>query len=138
MLTEEASVSQDIEEQIQQYTELVGYVPAGIRARLELLSEWAPEFLETIERTRREGVAPKTLDPIMVQLLMFAILCFDRDEEALAHARIALRQGASVEQLLDVIRVTGWLGGAQAYNMGFRSLQRALRDEGRAAPSVEG
>jgi alkylhydroperoxidase/carboxymuconolactone decarboxylase family protein YurZ len=82
-------------------------------------------------------VAPTTLDPVMVQLVMFAILCFDRDEEALAHARIALRQGASVAQLLDVIRVTGWMGGAQAYNMGFRSLQRALADEGRTAAGEE-
>jgi alkylhydroperoxidase/carboxymuconolactone decarboxylase family protein YurZ len=60
---------------------------------------------------------------------MFAILLFDRDEDALAHARIALRSGATPEQLLDVVRVAGWLGGAQAFNAGFRILQAALDAE---------
>jgi alkylhydroperoxidase/carboxymuconolactone decarboxylase family protein YurZ len=122
-------MSEEIERQLEQYTDLVGYVPDGIRARLTLLSELSPEFLASLERTRAESVQPQNLDPVTVQFVMFAILLFARDTEALAHARIALRQGATPQQLLDVIRVAGWLGGAQAYNMGFRTLQEALAGE---------
>jgi alkylhydroperoxidase/carboxymuconolactone decarboxylase family protein YurZ len=122
-------LSQDLEQTLRSYEDLVGYVPEGIRARLTLLTELSPEFLERLERTRSENVTTEHIDAVTVQMLMFAILCFDRDTEAEAHARIALRNGASPEQLLEVIQVAGWLGGAQAYNMGFRSLQKALEGE---------
>jgi alkylhydroperoxidase/carboxymuconolactone decarboxylase family protein YurZ len=127
--TEEDEVSRDLEETLKGYEDLVGYVPDGIRARLTLLSDLSPEFLERLERIRGESVEPQHIDAVTVQMLMFAILLVARDTEARAHARIALRKGATPEQLLDVIGVAGWLGGAQAYNMGFRSLQQALADE---------
>lgn len=127
------SKSADVQQTLDRYTDLVGYVPDGIRARVTLLSEIAPDFLERIESVRADSVAPAHLDALTVQFIMFAILLFDRDPEALAHARIALRNGGTQEQLLDVIRLAGWMGGAQAYNMGFRSLQQALADEGLAS-----
>ena len=122
-------MSADLDETLKGYEELVGYVPDGSKARLELLTDLSPQFLERIERFRGESVTPEHLDAVTVQMLMFAILLFARDTEAEAHARIALRNGATPEQLLDVIGVAGWLGGAQAYNMGFRTLQKALADE---------
>ena len=122
-------MSQSIDATLESYRELVGYVPDGIRARLTLLSELDPKFLGEIEAFRAGNLSSEALGPVVVQFLMFAILLFDRDEDALAHARIALRQGATPEQLLDVVRVAGWLGGAQAFNAGFRILAAAIEAE---------
>lgn len=119
----------DVDSRLQQYVDLIGYVPAGIHARLTLLGELDPDFLDRLERRRGESVEPSHLPHLTVQLLQYAILLFARDEDALAHARIALRMGAGPQELLDVIRVAGWLGGAPAYNMGFRTLQDALEHE---------
>jgi alkylhydroperoxidase/carboxymuconolactone decarboxylase family protein YurZ len=118
-----------IEERFERYRQLVGYVPEGIRARVELLSRLDPEYLETIEATRASNVNARHLDRVVVQFLMLAILLVNRDEEALAHASAALRMGATPDQLLDVVRIAGWLGGAQSFNLGFRVLDKLLKEQ---------
>jgi alkylhydroperoxidase/carboxymuconolactone decarboxylase family protein YurZ len=77
---------------------------------------------------RQLHVSAEHLDPQTVQFIMFAILLFDRDDDAVVHARIASKLGASMEQLLDVVKLAGWLGGAQAFNGGFRALEKVRQE----------
>ncbi len=74
----------------------------------------------------REGLDRRTRSAITLAVLT----ALGREHELAMHARAAIRNGLSPEEIAEVLLHTAVYAGAPAANSAFASAQRALKDEG--------
>jgi 4-carboxymuconolactone decarboxylase len=96
------------------YTELIGFVPPRIEARVSVGSRLDPEGLE-------------------MQLMLFGILLALMGDAARLHAIAARRAGATWEELWAVANLAFLFRGLPAINMGSEIIQKLADDEGATA-----
>lgn len=99
------------------YTELLGFVPPRIQARLD------PELLTMQEKLRRHCMYPDVFDVKTSQLFIFAIMLTNLQDAAKLHALGAYRAGATWEELNAVVNFVFLFKGLSAANLGAEILQ---------------
>ncbi len=112
----------------QRYVDLYGAMPGPPEANHALEAELAPEYLGRLERLRESVFFDGPLDLKTVQLVCLALELTQPTEAAYWHARGARRQGASWEELHQVVALAGLLRGLGASHAGCAVLLR-LRAE---------
>ena len=106
-----------VEEYAQIYSDLIGFVPPKIAARLPLSEELDPELLELQERVREKAMYPECLDVKTAQLMLWGILLSQVGQGARWHGVAARRAGASWEELHAVAALAYLFRGLPAMNL---------------------
>jgi alkylhydroperoxidase/carboxymuconolactone decarboxylase family protein YurZ len=90
-----------------------------------VLKEHDPELYELARQTRRRVMADGAL-PAKIKLLM-AMLCDavrDRHAAVPGLANVARAQGATEEEIAEMLAVAYWIGGVHALNTGAEAFRR--------------
>ena len=110
---------EEMEKVRQKYRDMIGAVPPSVEARLQTAGKLDPEGLRLAEAMRSHALYPAAIDNKTVQLIAFAMMLAKGVEGgAMAHARAALRAGASMEELQAVVTLASFYCGITAMNMG--------------------
>ncbi len=112
------------------YTELIGFVPPRIEARVAVGSRLDPVGLELQEKTREHFMYPACFDVKTSQLMLFGILLALMGDAARLHAIAARRAGATWEELWAVANLAFLFRGLPAINMGSEIIKKLADDEG--------
>jgi 4-carboxymuconolactone decarboxylase len=115
------------------YTELIGFVPPRIEARVSVGSRVDPEGLEMQETMREHFMYPACFGVKTSQLMLFGILLALMGDAARLHAIAARRAGATWEELWAVANLAFLFRGLPAINMGSEIIKKLADDEGAAA-----
>jgi alkylhydroperoxidase/carboxymuconolactone decarboxylase family protein YurZ len=115
------------------YTELIGFVPPRIEARVSVGSRVDPEGLEMQEAMREHFMYPECFDVKTSQLMLFGILLALMGDAARLHAIAARRAGATWEELWAVANLAFLFRGLPAINMGSEIIKKLADDEGASA-----
>lgn len=95
------------------YTEMFGFVPPFVDARLDVQSELDPGFRDAMETFRAAAFGNPALDDRTKQLIAFAVLLSHIRPAAANHLVGARRAGASWEEInatAEIVTVLGALG----------------------------
>ena len=92
-----------VEEYLDFYVGLLGFVPPRIQARTDLLARIDPELLAMQEEIRRHCMYPKCFDVKTAQLMLFGMLLVNLQDATRLHAIAAYRAGATFEELSAVV-----------------------------------
>jgi len=105
---------------------------AHVDRAIESTTEFAAAFQDFITRSAWGTVwAREALDRRTRSAITLAVLtALGREHELALHARAAIRNGLSPEEIAEVLLHTAVYAGAPAANAAFASAQRALEDEG--------
>ncbi len=125
-------MTEELAEQIRAlYTGRGVPVPAAIEGRIEVASRVGRlEALEAVELVKRRLVAGNTLGRKLVQLIQFSqLLGIGHQQTASLHARAAMKEGATVEELAAVAELALITGGLPAYVMGMDILAGIFAEE---------
>lgn len=106
-----------VEHYAQIYSELIGFVPPKIAARLPLSEELDPELLELQERVREKAMYPDCFDVKTTQLMLWGILLAQVGQGARWHGIAARKAGASWEELHAVAALAYLFRGLPAMNL---------------------
>ena len=98
------------------YEDMIGFVPAKVRARLAASEKIDPETLRIVERWRLNALTPDALDQKTVQLISFAILLVQGSAAARNHALAAKKAGATREELHAAAGIANLFRGIAAFN----------------------
>lgn len=112
------------------YKELFGYIPDGVRMRIDLARMAGRETaLEAIEHLRDTLIHHNPLERKTQQLVHLGmLLVLGREAPALLHARAAIQAGADASELHGVCETAAIVGGMPAYNLGVQVVSQALRE----------
>ncbi|MBU2718570.1 carboxymuconolactone decarboxylase family protein [Acidithiobacillus ferridurans] len=112
------------------YKELFGYIPDGVRMRIDLARMAGRETaLEAIEHLRDTLIHHNPLERKTQQLVHLGmLLVLGREAPALLHARAAIQAGADAPELHGVCETAAIVGGMPAYNLGIQVVSQALRE----------
>jgi 4-carboxymuconolactone decarboxylase len=104
------------------YRAMLGEVPPHVRERWMVVAALGrPELIEAIEALRTVAIAENPLGLRVQQLVQFGqLLVLGQEGPARLHARAALRQGASLAELLGVAETAFITGGVPAFSLGVR------------------
>jgi 4-carboxymuconolactone decarboxylase len=104
------------------YRAMLGEVPPHVRERWAAVGGLGrPELIEAIERLRGVAIADNPLGLRVQQLVQFGqLLVLGHEGPARLHAGAALRQGASVTDLLGVAETALITGGVAPFSLGVR------------------
>jgi 4-carboxymuconolactone decarboxylase len=104
------------------YRTLLGEIPPHVRDRwATLAAAGRAESIERIERMRAQLIAANPLGLRVQQLVQFGqLLVLGAEGPAKLHANAALRQGATVEDLVGVAETALITGGVPAFSLGVR------------------
>jgi 4-carboxymuconolactone decarboxylase len=120
----------DVQAYRRSYEQLYGEMPPIPMANLELEATLAPRYLERLEDLRHEVLLSGPLAVKDVQLLCFALELAELSDAAYWHARGARRQGASWQELHQVVEVTALLRGLGPSHRGCSVILRLQGEEG--------
>jgi len=98
------------------YRDMIGFVPAKIRTRLQVSAAIDPETQQLVERWRLNALTPAALDQKTVQLISFAILLAQGSAAAKNHAHAAVRVGATNRELHAAAGIANLFRGIAAFN----------------------
>lgn len=101
------------EEWIDSYSEMFGFVPGFVDARVAEQAVLDPGFLDALETLRATAFANPALDDRTKQLVAFAVLHSHLRPAAVNHLIGARRAGASWEEIhavAEIVTVLGALG----------------------------
>lgn len=106
------------------YHAMLGEVPPHVRERwAAVVALGRPELIEAIEQLRAVAIAQNPLGLRVQQLVQFGqLLVLGEEGPARLHAAAALRQGASLADLLGVAETAFITGGVPAFSLGVRLL----------------
>ena len=106
------------------YHAMLGEVPPHVRERWAAVAALGrPELIEAIEALRAVAIAENPLGLRVQQLVQFGqLLVLGQEGPARLHASAALRQGASLSELLGVAETAFITGGVPAFSLGVRLL----------------
>src|SRR5215468_9666892 len=104
------------------YRALLGEIPPHVRDRwATMASAGRAASIEKIEQLRGQLIANNTLGLKVQQLVQFGqLLVLGSEGPARLHAGAALRQGATVEDLVAVAETALITGGVPAFSLGVR------------------
>jgi 4-carboxymuconolactone decarboxylase len=104
------------------YRAMLGEVPPHVRERWAAVAALGrPELIEAIEALRAVAIAESPLGLRVQQLVQFGqLLVLGQEGPARLHAAAALRQGASLAELLGVAETAFITGGVPAFSLGVR------------------
>jgi 4-carboxymuconolactone decarboxylase len=104
------------------YRTLFGEIPPHVRDRWATLAgAGRAASIEKIEQMRGQLIANNPLGLKVQQLVHFGqLLVVGSEGPARLHARAALRQGATVEELIGVAETALITGGIAAFSLGIR------------------
>jgi 4-carboxymuconolactone decarboxylase len=104
------------------YRAMLGEVPPHVRERWAAVAALGrPELVEAIEGLRAVVIAENPLGLRVQQLVQFGqLLVLGQEGPARLHAAAALRQGASLAELLGVAETAFITGGVPAFSLGVR------------------
>lgn len=115
------------------YTNLLGFFPPRVEARLTLTGAMDPEFVEMQEAMRSHAMDTPHLDPKVAQLMLFGMLLMDGNDAAETHAIAARREGASWQELQATVNLCFLFRGLPAANRGADTLAKVAVREAVAA-----
>lgn len=118
-----AAFGEDWEERLGgTYHAILGEVPPHVRERWAAVAALGrPELIEAIEQLRAVAIAENPLGLRVQQLVHFGqLLVLGQEGPARLHAAAALRQGASLAELLGVAETAFITGGVPAFSLGVR------------------
>jgi 4-carboxymuconolactone decarboxylase len=118
-----AAFGEDWEERLgSTYHAILGEVPSHVRERWAAVAALGrPQLIEAIEGLRAVAIADNPLGLRVQQLVQFGqLLVLGQEGPARLHAAAALRQGASVADLLGVAETAFITGGVPAFSLGVR------------------
>jgi 4-carboxymuconolactone decarboxylase len=118
-----AAFGEDWEERLGgTYREMLGEVPPHVRERWAAVGAVGrPELIEAIEGLRAVAIADNPLGLRVQQLVQFGqLLVLGHEGPARLHAGAALREGASLADLLGVAETAFITGGVAAFSLGVR------------------
>jgi 4-carboxymuconolactone decarboxylase len=106
------------------YHAMLGEVPPHVRERWAAVAALGrPELIEAIEALRAVAIAENPLGLRVQQLVQFGqLLVLGQEGPARLHAAAALRQGATMAELLGVAETAFITGGVPAFSLGVRVL----------------
>jgi 4-carboxymuconolactone decarboxylase len=104
------------------YRTMLGEVPPHVRERWAAVAALGrPELIEAIEGLRAVAIADNPLGLRVQQLVQFGqLLVLGQEGPARLHAAAALRQGASLAELLGVAETAFITSGVPAFSLGVR------------------
>lgn len=111
------------------YTDLIGEVPKGVAARIDLLARLDTDLLAVQEELRKQVMYKRSLDDKAVQLTLFGMLLMAYPEAARFHAVAARRAGATWEELNDIVAFAYLAKGLPGAHLGAKVLQEVARNE---------
>ena len=111
------------------YTELIGFVPPRVDARLRVSGDIDPEYLRLQEAMRRHCMYPPCFDIKITQLMLFGMLLMTMGDGAKFHAIAARRAGATWEELHATAAMAGLFRGLPAMNLAAAMLDELRRSE---------
>ena len=117
------------------YSELIGFVPPRIEARMAVTGALDPTLLELQEKMREHAMYPKCFDVKTAQLMLFGMLLMDMSDAAQLHAIAARRAGAGWEEMQAVVSLCFLFRGLPAANRGAEILANVAKREADAAPA---
>lgn len=117
------------------YTELLGFFPPRVEARLTFTGALDPKIVEMQEALRTHAMDTPHLDPKVTQLLLFGMLLMDGNDAAETHAIAARHEGASWQELQAAVSLCFLFRGLPAANRGADTLARVAAREAQAAPA---
>jgi len=121
------------EDRAEIYSELIGFVPPRIEARMAVTGALDPKLLDLQEKMREHAMYPKCFDVKTAQLMLFGMLLMDMSDAAQLHAIAARRAGASWEEMQAVISLCFLFRGLPAANRGAEILANLAKREAEAA-----
>jgi len=119
------------------YSELIGFVPPRIEARMAVTGALDPTLLDLQERMREHAMYPNCFDVKTAQLMLFGMLLMDMSDAAQLHAIAARRAGASWEEMHAVISLCFLFRGLGAANRGAEILADLAKREAETAVAAE-
>jgi 4-carboxymuconolactone decarboxylase len=114
------------------YSELIGFVPPRIEARMAVTGALDPVLLDLQERMRGHAMYPKCFDVKTAQLMLFGMLLMDMSDAAQLHAIAARRAGAAWEEMQAVVSLCFLFRGLPAANRGAEILANIAKREAEA------
>lgn len=108
--------TEELGELEQVYLDMLGFVPAKVRARLDEMAVNDPELLRAQEHVRRLALTNPNLDPVTVQLILVGVLGVQLRDATAIHVAAALRAGASEEQIRGALTLAYLFGGQSVAN----------------------
>ena len=111
------------------YSELIGFVPPRIEARMAVTGALDPTLLELQEKMREHAMYPKCFDVKIAQLMLVGMLLMDMSDAAQLHAIAARRAGASWEEMQAVVSLCFLFRGLPAANRGAEILANVAKRE---------
>jgi 4-carboxymuconolactone decarboxylase len=106
-------------------------VPSAIEGRIQAATRLGRlESLEAVELVKRRLVAGNPLGAKLVQMLQFSqLLALGHQKNAGLHARAAMKEGASLEELAAVSELSLITGGLPAYVLGMDILAEIISEQ---------
>ncbi|HEU5017123.1 MAG TPA: carboxymuconolactone decarboxylase family protein [Pseudolabrys sp.] len=114
----------------QPYTELIGFVPPRVGARLAVTGALDPELLRMQEEIRLHAMFPACFDTKTSQLMLFGMLLLRLMDAASLHGRAARRAGATWEEMQAVVSLAYLFGGMPIANRGAEIIAQLAEAEG--------
>ena len=111
------------------YSELLGFVPPRIEARMAVTGALDPVLLDLQEKMREHAMYPTCFDTKTAQLMLFGMLLMDMSDAAQLHAIAARRAGANWEKMQAVISLCFLFRGLPAANRGAEILGHLAKKE---------
>jgi alkylhydroperoxidase/carboxymuconolactone decarboxylase family protein YurZ len=114
-------MSQALREEIRAYfAEEMGGEPQSIPS----LEKYSPTALEGFYRLRRATTVESTLPRKVRELIIVAVEAALKKDPS-GHARLAVRAGATPQEVHDAVALTLWLAGMPAYHEGMKAVRAA-------------
>lgn len=111
------------------YTDLLGYLPPRVEARMSFTGVLDPQIVEMQEAIRSHAMDTTHLEPKTTQLILFGMLLMDGNDAAETHALAARREGASWQELQATVSLCFLFRGLPAANRGADTLLRVAARE---------
>lgn len=110
------SHQEKLDEYLDTYRQMVGFVPPRVQARFDKLSAENPELLLAQEKVRALVLDSPTLDEKTKQLILFAILAAQFRDAVVTHGLAARRAGATWAELQATLDLVYLFGGVSIAN----------------------
>jgi 4-carboxymuconolactone decarboxylase len=120
------------------YTDLLGFLPPRIEARLTFTGALDAPMVELQEAMRSHAMNTPHLQPKVVQLMLFGMLLMDGNDAAQTHAIASRKEGASWDELQAVVSLCFLFRGLPAANRGADTLARVAEREAQVAERAQG
>ncbi|MDI2099003.1 carboxymuconolactone decarboxylase family protein [Ruicaihuangia caeni] len=124
---------EQIDQYLETYRDLMGFVPPRVAARFERLSRSNPELLIAQEKVRNLVAYDDVLDEKTTQLILTAVLAVQLRDAAALHGHAARRAGASWEELQATFDLAYLFGGVSVANHTPAFLDKIADFESKAA-----